>query len=61
MDGILPVHADLVLETEMAFISAHSGFQVLSDDPQILVEVDGDHVAHIVMAGGPPDEWRQIF
>jgi DNA-binding response OmpR family regulator len=52
MDKILLVHSDLVLGTELAFVLQHSGFQVVRavDERQALAEIDGNHLALVVMA-----------
>ena len=52
MEKILLVHSDPVLGTELGFALQHSGFQVVRavDDRQALVEIDGDHLALVVMA-----------
>ena len=54
MEKVLLVHSDPVLGTELTFALQHSGFQVVRavDDRQALVEVDGDHLALVVMAEG---------
>ena len=54
MEKILLVHSDRMLGTELAFILQHSGFQVVRavDDRQALVEIDGNHLALVVMAEG---------
>ncbi len=52
MEKILLVHSDPVLGTELAFALQHSGFQVVRavDEHHALVEMDGNHVALVVMA-----------
>ena len=52
MDGILPVHADCVLEIEMAFVLAHSGFHVVSASKgeQVLAEIRFSHPELVVIA-----------
>ena len=52
MEKILLVHADPVLVTELAFALQHSGFQVIraEDCQRALVEIDGNHLALVVMA-----------
>ena len=54
MEKILLFHSDLVLGTELAFILQHSGFRVVRavDERQALVEIDGNHLALVVMAEG---------
>ena len=54
MEKILLVHSDPVLGTEMAFVLQHSGFRVVraGDERQALVEIDGNHLALVVMAEG---------
>ena len=52
MEKILLVHSDPVLGTELAFALQHSGFRVVRavDERQALAEIDGDHLALVVMA-----------
>ena len=52
MGKILLVHSDPVLGTELTFALQHSGFQVVRavDERQALFEIDGDHLALVVMA-----------
>jgi len=54
MEKILLVHSDPMLGTELAFVLQHSGFQVVRavDERQALVEIDGNHLALVVMAEG---------
>jgi DNA-binding response OmpR family regulator len=52
MEKILLVHSDPALGTELAFALQHSGFRVVRavDGRQALVEIDGNHLALVVMA-----------
>ena len=52
MEKILLFHSDPVLGTELTFALQHSGFRVVRavDERQALVEIDGDHLALVVMA-----------
>ncbi len=52
MEKILLVHSDPVLGNELTFILQHSGFQVVRavDEHQALLEIDGNHLALVVMA-----------
>ena len=52
MEKILLVHSDPVLGIELAFALQHSGFRVVRavDEHQALVEIDGNHIALVVMA-----------